>query len=106
MAHDLGPSETGSVVVDIGGDFGAAIVHTTAIPTGAEIEIRRAGTPWKGEHSAIRARHLAEGVVYAALFGSLREGSYEVRVRGGGPAAPATAMRVAASRVVEVHLSA
>jgi len=82
MDHLTGTSEVGSVVLDIGGDLGAAIVHTPATLAGSEIEIRRGGTAWNGTHVAVRARSVPGGEVYAALFPGLQRGSYEVRVRG------------------------
>jgi hypothetical protein len=82
MDHLTGTSEVGSVVLDIGGDLGAAIVHTPATLVGSEIEIRRGGTAWDGTHVAVRARNVPGGQVYAALFPGLQQGSYEVRVRG------------------------
>jgi hypothetical protein len=76
------PSETGSVVADIGGDVGAAIVYVDADLAGHEIEIRPSGAAWDGTHTGIRERHVNGGVIWAAFFGSLRAGRYEVRVRG------------------------
>jgi hypothetical protein len=76
------PSETGSVVADIGGDVGAAILHVDVDLAGREIEIRRSGAPWDGTHTGVRERHVNGGVIWAAFFGSLRAGRYEVRVRG------------------------
>jgi hypothetical protein len=90
--HLSGPSERGSVILDIGGDVGAAIVTTPASLLGSELEIRRYGTAWDGTHVAVRARHVAGGVVHAALFTGLGHGRYEVRLRGdvGGPVATLT----------------
>jgi hypothetical protein len=79
------PSGTGSVVADIGGDMGAAILHVDADLAGREIEIRSAGSPWDGTHTAVRERHVGAGVIWAAFFGSLRAGRYEVRVRDASP---------------------
>lgn len=75
------PSGPGSVVLDIGGQVGAAVVMTTAALAGAEIEIRRAGAAWAGDHVAVLERRLAAGPVWAAVFPSLTEGTWEVRVR-------------------------
>jgi hypothetical protein len=87
--HLSGPSEKGSVLLDIGGDVGAAIVRTPASLVGSEIEIRRLGTAWDGTHVAVRDRHVLGGVVHAALFSGLARGRYEVRVKGSvdGPTA-------------------
>ena len=103
MNHLTGTSEVGSVVLDIGGDLGAAIVHTPATLVGLELEIRREGSAWDGTHVAVRARSVPGGVVHAALFPGLQQGSYEVRVRGdeGGLAA---AVEVEGARVSETRL--
>jgi hypothetical protein len=98
------PSGPASVVLDIGGTIGAAIVAAPASLDGAEIEIRRQGTPWDGTHVAVRPRHLPHGVVHAALFGSLIQGDYQVRVRGPGLQAPATNIQVQAGRVTTAEL--
>ncbi len=79
--HLSGPSERGSVIVDIGGDVGAAVVRAPASLVGSEIEIRRCGAAWDGTHVAVRSRHLPSGDMHAAFFPSLVRGSYEVRLR-------------------------
>jgi hypothetical protein len=104
MEHLIGTSEEGSVVLDIGGDFGAAIVRTPATLAGMEIEIRREGAPWDGTHVAVRARNVPGGEVYAALFPALEQGSYEVRVRGDDNGVVAT-IDVEGARVSEAHLA-
>ena len=87
--HLDGPSEKGSVLLDIGGDVGAAIVRTPASLVGSEIEIRRCDAAWDGTHVAVRDRHVSGGVVHAALFSGLGRGDYEIRLKGdtGGPSA-------------------
>jgi hypothetical protein len=101
--HLTGPSEKGSVLVDIGGDVGAAIVSTPASLVGSEIEIRRCDAAWDGTHVAVRERHVSGGLMYAALFSGLGHGHYEVRVRGevDGPTANLT---VEGGRVRETRL--
>ncbi len=103
MDHLAGTSEVGSVVLDIGGDLGAAIVHTPANLAGLEIEIRQEGTPWDGIHVAVRARSVPGGEVYAALFPGLRQGRYEVRVRGDDEG-PVSGVDVVGARVRETRL--
>jgi hypothetical protein len=71
----------GSVVVDLGGDVGAAIVSTPASLVGSEIEIRRCEAAWDGTHVAVRERQVSGGVMHAALFPGLEYGNYEVRLR-------------------------
>jgi hypothetical protein len=98
------PSQPGSVVLDIGGDVGAAIVAAPAALTGAEIEIRQHGAPWDGTHVAVRARHLPSGVTHAALFARLTPGGYQVRVRGGSREGPVTTFEVEGGRVTTTEL--
>jgi hypothetical protein len=72
------------VVAGIGGDVGAIVVRFPPEWSGREIEITRAGTPWRGSHVAVRARHLSHGTVHAAFF-EVRRGIHLVRPKGGGP---------------------
>ena len=78
----LGPSGEGSVVLDIGGDRGAAIIFAPDRMAGEELEIRPVGQPWDGVHTAVRRRDLPTAVRYAGVFGSLPAGQYHLRVRG------------------------
>jgi hypothetical protein len=70
------------VVLDIGGDIGAAMVVAPASLVGAEIEIRQAGEPWEGTHTAIRQRDLGDVTAFAGVFPSLPAGDYELRITG------------------------
>jgi hypothetical protein len=101
--HLTGPSEEGGVVVDIGGDVGAAIVSTPASLVGSEIEIRRCDTAWDGTHVAVRERHVSGGVLHAALFPALDYGKYEVRLRGDA-ASPVATLTVEGGRVSAARL--
>ncbi len=76
------PSAAGAVVLDIGPGAGVAIVRTGAAMCGLEMEIRRAGDHWSGQHVYVRRREGAGPPQFAAIFGSLGDGSYEFRVRG------------------------
>jgi hypothetical protein len=98
--HLDGPSEKGSVLVDIGGDVGAAIVRTPASLAGREVEIRRCGAVWDGTHVAVRARHVSEDVVHAGLFPALEQGRYEVRLKG-DEGSPVVQLSVEGGRVSE-----
>jgi hypothetical protein len=83
-------SGEGTVVLDIGGTRGAAIVVTPGSLAEFEIEIRPAGGRWDGTHTGIRRRDLRDSVAYAGVFGSLEAGAYQLRLRGvtaGGPGA-------------------
>jgi hypothetical protein len=76
------PSGEGTVVLDIGGDTGAVVVHTPARLDGAELEIRPVGQAWHGAHTGVRQRVLRDGVCFAAVFGALPAGRHQLRVRG------------------------
>jgi hypothetical protein len=78
----LGPSGPATVMTDIGGDQGAAVLYVPEELAGLEIEIRSVGEPWDGTHTAVRERDLGASVIWAAFFGSLAAGCYEVRVKG------------------------
>jgi hypothetical protein len=80
----MAPSGEGTVVLDIGGDTGAVVIHSPAALDGAELEIRRVGSCWDGTHTAVRRRELRHGACFAAVFGAVAGGDYELRVRGGG----------------------
>lgn len=83
------PTGPGRVVLDIGGDVGAAVVRTPPALAGAEMEIRRPGETWTGRHVSVRERPLPDGAVWAAVFEGLQAGRWEVRVRdrADGPSA-------------------
>jgi hypothetical protein len=80
----LAPSAPASVMTDIGGDRGAAVLYTPRELAGFEIEIRPVGAPWEGTHTAVRERRLGGSVTWAAFFGSLAAGHYDVRVKDAG----------------------
>ena len=78
----LPPSGEATVVLDIGGECGAAVIYTPAALDGAEIEIRPAGESWDGTHTGVRRRNLRDGVCFAAVFGAVGSGDYQLRIRG------------------------
>jgi|HubBroStandDraft_6_1064221.scaffolds.fasta_scaffold1271731_2 hypothetical protein len=98
-----GPSSVGSVVLDIGGEVGAAAIYVPASLAGVEIEIRRVEDPWRGTHVAVLERILADRSVFAALFSALREGSYQIRVKDGDPSGPIGSVDVVGGRVTVQH---
>lgn len=77
-----GPSAAASVLADIGGTVGAAVLYVPESLAGLEIEIRPTGSDWDGTHTAVRERHVGGSVIWAAFFGSLPAGGYELRIRG------------------------
>ena len=75
----LGPSHAGSVVLDIGGDTGALILHTPAEMLGREIDVTPAGAPdAHGTHSLVRERQVSGTTTYAAVYPALPGGDYIV----------------------------
>lgn len=70
-------------MLDVGGGRGALVVWMPPELNGSELEIRRQDQPWRGEHTAVRPRVLRAGPSYAAVFGTLAAGRYELRVRDG-----------------------
>jgi hypothetical protein len=111
MTEDNSHAGQGAVMLDIGGDIGALVVIMPEQLRGQEIEIRPVGfggdqyvhhhdhphghghshdghtpdaTPHL-PHVAVVPRPLGERFVDSAVFGDLREGSYELYVRPDGP---------------------
>jgi hypothetical protein len=98
----VAPSGPGSVLLDIGGSRGAAIVFTGRELSGAEIEIRSAGSAWEGAHVGVLERRVAGRSCWAAVFGPLWEGEYETRLKG-RPVTEVLAFRVEGGRVTSAH---
>jgi hypothetical protein len=100
--HRLTASEEGGVVLDIGGEIGAAVVRTPESLVGSELEICARDGAWDGTHVAVRERHTPDGTIFAALFFGLRQGNYKVRVRGDdvGPVVP---LEVKGGNVIDVY---
>jgi hypothetical protein len=73
------PSREGSVVLEIGGDLGALIIHTGPEDDGLEIEVSPVGdADARRTHAAVRPRHLAGRTVYCAVISPLTAGRYTV----------------------------
>jgi hypothetical protein len=71
---------------------------------GAEVEIRRVGAPWRGNHVAVRERTVSAPSSAAALFGPLDCGPYELRWRG-APSGPLSLVDVRPGAVAETTLA-
>lgn len=78
--HNYGPSSTGSVVLEMGGDIGILILNGPADLLGREIEISSVDAPAgaKRPHSMVRERVTGAGVSYAALYVDVPAGTYNV----------------------------
>jgi hypothetical protein len=95
----LPPSGQGTVVLDIGADTGALVLHTGAELDGREIEISRSGASVR-THSQVRQRHLGASVRYAAVYPGLLEGEY---VMWRDDDAPAMTFSIVGGQVTEVR---
>jgi hypothetical protein len=100
----LAPSHGASVVLDIGPHAGAVVLYASEDLAGAEVEIRPSWGAWLGTHTAIRERRVGGRVLYAGVFGSLAEDTYDLRFKGGGRRSFDLTVDVVAGAVTEVTL--
>jgi hypothetical protein len=77
-AEGYGPSEHGSVLVDIGGDVGALVILTPPDLHGTEIELSPVDHGDRRTHVAVRERRGPGATLHAAVFPSLAAGVYTV----------------------------
>jgi hypothetical protein len=99
-SNNLGPTGTGTVVADVGGDRGALILYTPESLLGAEIEI----SPARGgprTHVAVRERSTGQGRLFAAFYPSLGAGEYIVWT---SRSTPAGTTRISGGEVTEVSI--
>jgi hypothetical protein len=97
-----GPSEAGTVMIDIGPGVGAAIIRTTSTMDGVELEVRLRGGRWIGQHTAVRERRGGGSVQFAGVFGALPEGSYESRICRSEDPDPVTCFEIVGGQVTDV----
>ncbi|MDQ6934281.1 MAG: phospholipase [Actinomycetota bacterium] len=95
----LGPSQDGTVMLDIGGDVGALIIHTSVALAGSEIELSVVGTRAPRTHVAVRERRGVGPTRYAAIYPSLPARDYTVWGHDGEPAGT---VAIAGGRVSEL----
>lgn len=77
-AHHHGASHPGTVMLELGGDVGALIVHTRPERHGEEIEIVPASGDGARTHAEVRERRLPDSNVYCAVYYGLAAGEYRV----------------------------
>jgi hypothetical protein len=70
------------VVLDIGADIGALILHTDAGMLGMEVEISPTGQDDRRTHKDVLEREINGHPAYTAVFDKLREGTYTLWVDG------------------------
>src|ERR1700687_1102186 len=72
-----GPSGSGSVVLNVGHNIGALVLHASADQDGREIELSLGGVPAAPRtHSQVRERRAGGTVQYAAVYPGLTAGDY------------------------------
>jgi hypothetical protein len=76
--HTMEASESASVVLDIGGNVGALILHVAAAEQGREIEISPTSTPDRRTHAAVRERVVESGSIHCVVYPSLIAGAYTI----------------------------
>jgi len=86
-AHATGATGAGSVVLELGGDIGALVLHVPARLHGTEIEISPEGDGLHGHrtHSLVRERLTAAGASYAAVYPGVPAGRYTIWGEDGVP---------------------
>jgi hypothetical protein len=99
--HRLPPSGQGTVLLDIGGDVGALVVHTADVLDGVEIELSHRGERRAFVHTEVRERRLPEGSVYAGVFPAVVVGEYTLLGLDGRPD---QAVTISSGQVTEVTL--
>lgn len=81
----------GPVLLDIGDDVGALVVFAPATLAGHEIEIRTRSTMLAPQelpppqHVSVLPRQGVDSTRYAAVFGAVPAGDYELALRPAGP---------------------
>ncbi|WP_380169302.1 hypothetical protein [Jannaschia sp. R86511] len=68
----------GPVVLDIGGDVGALVLHTPGSLVGTEVEISPAGRDQERRHVEVLPRRLSHRTVFAAVYPDLAAGTWTV----------------------------
>ncbi len=78
------------------------MIYTGSALSGSELEIRPLGHPWEGVHTGVRQRDLSDDVCFAAVFGSIAAGSYQLRVKG-TDTEPIMAIEIAGGGIAEAN---
>lgn len=90
-----------SLVLDIGGDIGALVIHTGAGHAETEIEISPAGQPGAHRtHNVVHVRQSRGGIRYSAVFPQVPAGDYVI---WRDATTPDTTVTVQGGQVAEHH---
>jgi hypothetical protein len=101
-AAEQAPDNVDNLILDIGADTGALIIHAAVDHDEAEIEISPAGSYQARTHNIVRRREAVSGAVYAAVFPALAAGDYVV---WRDAATPAGTVAVRGGRVASFRLN-
>jgi hypothetical protein len=102
-APEQAPENTENLILDIGADTGALIIHAAIDRDQAEVEISPAGGEQTTRtHNIVRRREAVSGAVYAAVFPALAAGDYVVWRNA---ATPAGTVAVHGGRVASFRLN-
>ena len=77
-APEQAPENIDNLILDIGAETGALIIHAAVNHDQAEVEISPAGSEQARTHNIVRRREAVSGAVYAAVFPALTAGDYVV----------------------------
>ena len=75
---EITPASSDNLILDIGADTGALIIHAAAYRDQAEVEISAAGHLSARAHNIVRRRETVGGGTYAAVFPALAAGDYVI----------------------------
>jgi hypothetical protein len=78
VPHEQVPENAENLILDIGADTGALIIHAAVDRDQAEVEISPAAGGQARTHNIVRRREAVSGPVYAAVFPALTAGDYVV----------------------------
>ncbi|HEU5475060.1 MAG TPA: hypothetical protein VFV67_30825 [Actinophytocola sp.] len=92
---------SGSILLDIGGDMGALIIHARPEQNELEIEISP-GTGGARTHNQVHARQNWSGTSYSAVFPSVAAGEYVIWRDAG---TPETSVTIRGGEITEHHWS-
>jgi hypothetical protein len=101
-SHGADATGAGSVILELGGDTGALVLHAPARLHGTEIEIspESDARPGHRTHSLVRERITAAGTSYAAVYPSVPGSRYVI---WGNDGVPVGSVVISGGQVASFH---
>lgn len=90
-----------TVVLDIGGEMGALVVHLPSVPPSGELEACPAGDIHRRFHTGVHVRTIGGRDEPVAVYPAIREGDYDIL---DADLVPITRVRVVGGAVTEVRI--